>query len=449
MKRHAPVFSLLLAAGLLLFGCATNRGTALTGYGLGALQGDYDYFARILLTENPLVNADRAELTAAISDRRKLLEEGMSPVELYRVLSPIVAMAGCGHSSVRLSNADEQQLMSSGKLLPLLVYVENGRIFVLSAFGRKEPPPESEIVQINGRASADIVKTMLENVTADGKNITKKLRVINLSFAPLYLHLFGSSDRFSVKYARSGETKVVTLDGMKLTELAKLAHQAGPPQIGFPGKTLECTFPSPEVAVLTVRSFNFYDSSSLNDFKGFIDSCFAAIAAHHVSSVILDLRDNWGGDPQASSYLFSYLIRRAEPYFSENTYGYYQLSLPVPVAAQNAFGGKLIVLQNGGSFSSTGHLLALLRYHELGTFVGEESGSSFSSTDGSRDFPLPETRVILHSSRREYRVAVGGLPQGRGILPDVGVSPTAADLIAGRDPAMEAALELAVKTASN
>ncbi len=64
-------------------------------------------------------------------------------------------------------------------------------------------------------------------------------------------------------------------------------------------------------------------------------------------------------------------------------------------------------------------------------------------TDGSRDSILPHTTMRLRGSTQAFRTAVVGLPVGRGIMPDVEVSPDIGDLIAGRNPVYEAAVKAA------
>jgi hypothetical protein len=66
-------------------------------------------------------------------------------------------------------------------------------------------------------------------------------------------------------------------------------------------------------------------------------------------------------------------------FFDAGTPGYPELRLIKP--ARNKFSGTMYVLIDGGCFSTTGHLCSLLRYHGIGTFIGEETAGSFACTD--------------------------------------------------------------------
>jgi len=114
--------------------------------------------------------------------------------------------------------------------------------------------------------------------------------------------------------------------------------------------------------------------------------------------------------------------------------------------AKNSFRGKLYILINGASFSSTGHLCSLLKFHQIGTFIGEESGGSFVCTDGSQDLTLSNTKLSFHYSTKAFSTAVSGLTPGRGIIPDYPVTPTIEDHLRQRDGEMELAIGMIEKT---
>jgi hypothetical protein len=110
--------------------------------------------------------------------------------------------------------------------------------------------------------------------------------------------------------------------------------------------------------------------------------------------------------------------------------------------AENLFTGKLFILIDGGCFSTTGHLCALLKYHEVGVFLGTETGGSYACNDASQGHRLKHSGIELNLPNFTFRVAAVGLPRGGGIAPDHVIQPTIFDLIEGRDVVLEAALRL-------
>lgn len=110
------------------------------------------------------------------------------------------------------------------------------------------------------------------------------------------------------------------------------------------------------------------------------------------------------------------------------------------------FAGRVIILMNGGSFSTTSEFLSVAHHNHRALFVGEEAGGGYyGNTSGpSLTVTLPNTGLVLHSPVLRYELAVDGFrPIERGVPPHYRVAPDIDDLLAGRDPAMAYALELA------
>jgi C-terminal processing protease CtpA/Prc len=128
-------------------------------------------------------------------------------------------------------------------------------------------------------------------------------------------------------------------------------------------------------------------------------------------------------------------------YFADGTRFYDEFVVPRPVP-EHVFTGELFVLIDGGCFSSTGHLSALLKYHGAGIFIGVETGGSFACNDASEGYTLKHTGLRIGLPRMTFRVATRGLAKGRGILPDHEIEPTIDDLISGRDVVREKAVSL-------
>jgi C-terminal processing protease CtpA/Prc len=201
-----------------------------------------------------------------------------------------------------------------------------------------------------------------------------------------------------------------------------------------------------KTAILTIRSFVYYENPE--KFNHFIDKTFDKIHNLAIKNLLIDLRNNGGGNPFCTSHLFSYLIPEPLPYFAKEYGKYAPLANPIP-PAEKAFHGKLVILINGGCFSSTPHLCSLLKYHKIGTFVGTEAGGTYTCNGASREIKLKHTGAIVVINRRSYAAAVNGFPDDRGILPDFAVMPRIDDLVEGRDVQKEFALRLIRKHLQN
>jgi C-terminal processing protease CtpA/Prc len=209
-----------------------------------------------------------------------------------------------------------------------------------------------------------------------------------------------------------------------------LFHFHNPP-LGF--KILD----DKDAALMTIPTFIYYDK--VDFFRNFMDSCFALINTEKINNLILDVRGNTGGDPFCASILLSYLQTREVPYFSE-PYGRYQsLSEPLPLP-ENHFKGNLFTLVDGGCGSTNGHFCALLKYYNIGKFVGTPSGATYKCNAGrNTELRLTNTQMIITIGRSTYAAAVKNMDTS-AIWPDLLVEETYEAFLAGKDVFIETAL---------
>jgi hypothetical protein len=132
-----------------------------------------------------------------------------------------------------------------------------------------------------------------------------------------------------------------------------------------------------------------------------------------------------------------YLAQEPIVYFHNPPEPLAETGKPLALASNNHFKGRLYTMLDGGEGSTTGHLLALLKFHGLGEFVGVESGATYFCNDASVRFTLKNTRLGLKMARASFAVEVTGMPKNRGILPDYRVEPTSRDLAEKRDTTLE------------
>lgn len=373
-----------------------------------------------------------------------LITRPMTVAEFNRVLMPLVAQIGCGHTQIMMP-ADLKPAKPP-LYFPLGVSVIGDRLWVTDANGLNAIPHGSEIVDLNGRPSAEMVGLMLRTISADRNSRPAKECTLSRAFPFRYASVFGETDSFVVGYVRRGETQrqeatvaPVTRDasaaGKWMKGIFSRKTSSGDPFLEFE------VLPEAKSAVLTIRSFVYYQAEQNKKFREFIDRAFARIAEEKVENLILDLRENGGGDPYAASHLLSYLEREPTRYYQSAYAGYEVLAEPVARAAK-PFEGKLYVLIDSTGLSTTGHLGALIKFHKLGTIVGSETAGTYTCNAATTNVVLTETKLRLRVATGSFAVAVEGMSPQRGVIPEMAVPRTIEDEITGRDVAREAALRL-------
>jgi predicted O-methyltransferase YrrM len=350
----------------------------------------------------------------------------------YQIYASLMAKIGCCHSSVWMPGGYWNNL--PGRLFPIKLKFLGNRAFAYDSYSAADTlPTGSEVISINGKSMGEILGSVKSVVSADAYSEGYKNYRLGFRFPLIYSLFYGHPDSFSVTFTPPGG------NGQEEKIIKPVPTNRIWGHIGGPGRLDIDIREEKNAAVMTISHFAYY--SNHDKFFGFVDDAFERIAQSGIKHLILDLRGNSGGDPFCSSYLFAYLAREPVPYFA-GPYGKYT-SLAEPIELKkNHFTGRLFILIDGGGASTTGHLCGLLKYHELGTLIGEETGATYFCHDGHENLNLKHTRLQVSVATGTYAAAVQGLPKDRGIIPDIPVLHKPEDMTCGRDTVLEYALGL-------
>ena len=400
----------------LLCRCSDNKNKAdqtLTideKYPASSLRQDYEQVIRILKKNHPALYdfTKENEYERLITLQSEKITD-LTICNFYNILAPLLAEIGCGHSRVHLPDWIWKD--TAATFLPLDLFFQNKRGYIIKNYSsNKELGAGTEILSINGKDIPTLLQRIEECISTDGNNSSSKREVLNQSFTQLLATYDGFPGKYDISFRLFEKDSIQKLSVSSMR--AHIYFDAQPKSDSL----LQFEIDSPRsTAIITIKSFAFYDR--LKHFKIFVDNCFNQIRHDKIDHVILDLRDNGGGDPFCASYLMTYLSKKQIPYFSEPYQTYIELAKPQPLSI-NHFSGKLYTLINGNCFSTTGHLCALLKYHQVGEFIGTETGGTYTCNDNSQTFRLANTGILIKVARNTFNVAVEGIPRFKGITPD-------------------------------
>ena len=400
-----------------------------TRYSTTAMKADFNQLLAQIEKNHPALYdfTSKDDYQKVVKQQLEKIRDPATVTDFYKILLPLVVKIGCGHSQLWLP----QWLWKDSAVgfLPLRLFIEKGKVYVVRNLSSDTLVKLStEVIAINGKNISDLLDTMNSFVSTDGNNISAKRDYLNTSW---FNGLLAIALDFPKEYLV--ETRLTPGDAVNQIKFHALNLESYNRVEAWPPTTPKYQIDSADnTAILTLRSFSFYDSVA--GFRHFIDSFFTKVKQLHIHSVILDLRDNSGGDPFCSSYLLAYLAKAPVIYYSESYGGYAELAKPIPLAAAH-FEGNVYTLINGNCFSSTGHLCALMKYHHLGKFIGSETDGTYTCNDNSTYVSLNNTGITLKIARNSFSVAVSGIPRFKGISPDYPVENTLEQKIAGQDAA--------------
>ena len=379
----------------------------------------------------PYEYTKKHSLDSLFERQYEMIDRPMAPDEFFRILTPITAKIGCGHTTVWMPGRFWD--LGPDHLFPLRIRLIEGRAVAAGSYtGSDQVAFGSILTKINGRPVEEIIEELRVNYSADAFNDHFRLTQIERRFPMLYARVYGFTDEYTVSYL-APEEEVESSAGLEPADIGAVRAAV------FPEPVLNLQIlPEYGTALLTIESFSYYDRVPM--FKTFIDSCFQQIREREIGRLILDLRANDGGDPFCAVPLFSYLELEPVPYFAARYGKYSEFADPIPVAARR-FEGELYTLVDGRCFSTNGHFCSLLQYHGIGVLVGGDTGASFCCNADVRKIRLDNTRILLHVPRGSFATAVKGMDKSLPIAPDFRVEQSYRDFVAGRDSVLEFALD--------
>ena len=413
----------------------------------------------------------------------KRIDRPMDGWEFYRLTAPVIASIHCGHTRIEIPETLQTELNTTRRLLPMVVRVLGGRAWVYRDLSNPAGVMAGrELLAVNGVQTRLILDSLFASIPSDGFGRTLQPRTIdNFRFAGLLERVYGFDGQYDVitSDGAGGRPSTIRLDGATIPDLQKrLAERyRDPPEQNGEFELLD----DGRIARLKLRGFGgSVDDSAKIDVRTFFKSSFASMQAHGTKTLILDLRDNGGGEDALGKILLAYLVDKPFDYYADLvlndrgfSFGKYMAafdSIPSDLVEKRAdgkyhaighpnwgtpqpiephFGGKVLVLANGGSFSTTCEFLSHVRDLGRATFIGEETGGAYvgNTSGGAANLVLPHSKLRVHIPILRYDLAVKpAQPFGRGIMSDVTVSYTIAELIAGDDKELARALARARAT---
>ena len=371
-------------------------------------------------------------------------------MEFYNLLTLVNSKIKDGHSMVLPSEEAGNYFKRNGKFFPFYIAILNNRLYVnMNCSADTSIKDGSEILNINGIDTRDILKYLLKRQIRDGNSQTYPIWILTNYFKEYFSFSYGHPDTFSIScktgkadcYAKT--ISALPKDSISFYRKLKYAKRNSVLSENQ-GISLQ-TNKQLSIATLTIKSFDPDILKSLyeQDFDSTINQMFSQIYTDHIQNLILDLRNNQGGDFKTGKLLLSYLLRQTIkylPYCSESE---------TLTPKQNSYKGKLFVLTNGGSFSSTAILCSYLETTKRATFIGDETaGNKITISGNVIDTILPNTKIAMEVSTTKY-VIKKGHNLGRGVIPNYYTVLTIEDIITDKDIAKELALSLISKEENN
>lgn len=425
------------------------------------------------------------------------ITDSMTEFEFRRRIAYVVSKFRDGHSSVRFSrrytNAASKALLP---VFPLAIKTWNDSLVVLSSAFRGDSvfTRGTVILSINNRSPKDMLDSMFQFISTDGYSNNFKSQVVSFNFGTHYKMAFGLDSTHLIRFLDSNKREravVIRNYDPKTDTFSRRGRRPTQPQVIVPTRRQikeaqrlarrSMTIDTPlNTAYIRVATF------SSGRLKKFFRKSFRTIRKDGIQNVVLDLRENGGGNIMTSTRLTQYLAEKPfkladtvaaisrrfrygkhirpslaykiSMFFTSNRkradrryhFRYFEEHTFKP-KKKNHFNGDVYLIQGGYSFSATTLFINELKGQSNVTVVGEETGggSYGNSAVHLPQIVLPNTkiRVVLPI----YRLVMdASKPKtGRGIFPDIEIKPSSVAIRDGVDMKIATVKELIRKKTGN
>ena len=442
------------------FGQVANNQEAT--FSVDKLKADLSYLKTKLENNHPslYLYTSKTAIDKAFDSLENTIVNPLTELEFYRHITIISSIIKDGHTIILPSEATTNFQNNSGNFLPYHFVILDNHLFLDMIYTSDNSiNTGSEIIAINNIAASEVIKQLSERQVRDGNNLTYPTWILSNYFRQYYSFNFGHPTNFTISYKANGQTNTTTIKALPKDSVYFYRQKNYPNKVfsNLPNEGLKLKIESEKkYAILTIKDFHndVLKRDFKQNFEKVIASFFQQISDSKTENLILDLRNNQGGDIENGVYLLSYLLNKpfsvVQEYFCVGNNELQQCngpSLGIHNPKSNAFNGKLYVLINGGSFSNSGIVASCLQANNRATFIGQETGGNPNVIAGFiKDIKLPNTKIQVQIPTKQFVITDKTKNDGRGVMPTHFVEPKLADILEGKDTELEYTIDLMGKT---
>jgi hypothetical protein len=480
MRIFYLILFVVTTAGI---GCSASRQSfdPQRKYPASQLQKDYRIFRNVLEESHPSLYwfTPKDSMDYYFDEGFRHLNDSLTEPQFRNILSYVVNKVHCGHTAVKYSKQYNRYIDTAKiKLFPLSFKVWGDSMAVTGNLNRNDSVLKfgTIVTAIDGHSTRRLTDTFMNYVASDGYSINGKYQSLSNrgSFGTLYKNVIGMKDEVSITYIDSTgieQTITVPVYDPSVTDTAKQALKMNSkakeeirfsPVFGARYVQIDTSLSS---AYMTVHTF-----ARGNRLRPFFRKAFKELDRRNIHHLVIDVRTNGGGDAGISTLLTRYLVNKKfkladslyavrrsshyskyikwQPFYwslmqfvthrkkdGHYHFGYFERHYFNP-KKRNHFDGDIYIITGGNSFSATTLFVKALQGQPNVKVIGEETGGG---AYGNTAWMIPD--VVLPNTKVRFRLPMFRLvmdpalvKDGRGIQPDIQVSPTRETIRRGIDP---------------
>lgn len=466
-------FSTLLLVIFLLSGqvLAQRKYTITKKYPPAALKQDAMIVKDAILKMHPVIGIYQPKkyYEKLFDDLISGIKDSLTEKQFRIRLKLVIDELHCGHTEVMYSRAFTKAIKPMKlNFLPYYVVAMDNKLLTVMPVNRKKDSlirQGSEILKINGICSDSILNYSRRMISADGYVASSKNLAMRTYVNYVYPSLFGRPDTFMLETKKGDTIKKHCVTACNLKDLPYLPigtredtllrrHKRANISEGY-------TDSAKKIFVLKIKSFKS------THYKRVYRRVFRKLRQNKTENLVIDLRNNGGGNLENCYRLMKYLEEREQTItlrshvrnFPDRKYTGGNLGFKITKFVLKTFGtkkvngdtvwftekirpykkqgynGKVFVLINGGTFSASCIVAAYLKESKRAVLIGSETGGTNEGCNAGimPNYVLPNTKLKVRIPAFRIIHDINPSLTGRGVLPHHEINYTFEDILKRRD----------------
>lgn len=412
----------------------------------GLQRAHYDLYAH-----TPKATLDRrfAEVLAS-------LDQPLSLTDAQVRFQTFVAEGHVAHARIDFPGAAFGAYRETGgAIFPLSVRIEGERVFVTDNLsGLPDIAPGAEIVRLDGQPIATWLTRLRRHISAD--NLYLAHAILEPQFGAVLWLEQGPRDAYALTLNTDGRTQELTLPSRNRTDMRAAAAQA-PAMLELDYTERVARVLPGGIAYLRPGVFMNLgaDPYDTTEFHAFIDAAVTQFRAEGATHLLIDLRDNPGGDNSFSDRMISWFAdepfrftsdfrvrvspetvtsnaarletasadsvsRRYAELFANASTGdvvHFAIDMAQP-RGSGRFEGSVYALINRRSYSNTVSVAAIIQDYGFGQIIGEPTADLVTTYGAMETFTLPHTGLVV-GYPKALIIRPNGDERVQGVTPDI------------------------------
>lgn len=432
----------------------------------------------------------KKEIDSVFSVNKKHISNRTSFRDFYNIVWNVIDFTGSSHNSLSYPDSLDRALSKQKIFFPISLKYLNGKLYSIS--DSVQIPLGSEIASVNKIDVEKFAKDIAKYMSTDGHNLTGKYAFLETDWLPFYVYLaYGEQDEYVVQYKKDDTIKSVTLQAVDYkTTIINYKKRFIPAYENANQNEYSFIYINDKTGLLNVNTFALGGpkSEGHKQYASFLDSVFIDLKNRNIENLIVDVRQNGGGNDPNDLLLYSYLTKRnfrenlsaftlfnsvpLKQYFVEEEKDeiqdlekelkeehsilksgkYYQNETfnKIWQPNANAFQGKIYLLISPFVASAGSLFASMVKSDENSIVIGQESLGGYYGHTGHIPvtYKLPNTELLLTFSIVDLEQDVQKISDqkyGNGINPDYNIEPTIEDYLNNKDVVLDFAKQLTEK----